>query len=155
MKIHSISNDDLELLKAVKPFMSNSSREMINMTVNILKIFKPEEPGQKINLDALTSFLSVINKSFEAEKAAILDQKKEQTIDISESETIENEKNTDENVDVNDKEINKEENGDLNNAYEIDDNFARNDDNNQQSKAKDVEHLLNILSNKKDKNNTD
>lgn len=150
MKIHSVSNDDLELLKAVKPFMSNSSREMIDMTVNILKIFKPEEPGQKINLDALTSFLSVVNESFEAEKAAILEQNEKQTIDISKSETIE--KDTDENVDGNDEEFDEEEIDDLNNDYYTDDNFERNDDNNQQPKTKDVENLLNILSNKK---NTD
>lgn len=155
MKIRSIANEDLKLLKAVKPFMSNSSQEMIDMTVNILKIFKPEEPGQKINLDALTSFLSVVNESFEAEKAAILEQNEEQTVDVSgELENIENEKNTDENIDENNEEIDEEENGNSNNDYEIDDDFERNDDNNQQSKAKDVENLLNLLSNKKDKNDT-
>lgn len=75
MILSSISDNDIKLLEAIKPFMSNNSQEMIDLTVNILQIFKPKEPNQKLNLDALTSFLSTINKSFETEKAAILNNK--------------------------------------------------------------------------------
>ncbi|WP_422444679.1 hypothetical protein [Thermoanaerobacterium sp. DL9XJH110] len=66
----SVSEDDLQLLKAIKPFMSSKSQELLDIMVTVFNVFKPQQPDQKINLDALTELLTMIHESFEAEKMA-------------------------------------------------------------------------------------
>jgi hypothetical protein len=74
MKIFSVSDDDLQLLNAVKPFMSSKSQNLIDMTITILNVFKPTKPEKKINIDALSELLSMVHESFEVKKDAVINQ---------------------------------------------------------------------------------
>lgn len=151
MRLSSISDDDLKLIKAIKPFMSNNSQEIIDMTVNILQIFKPEEPGQKINLDALTSFLSVINESFEAEKAAILNKKENKSPDESEVEVVEDDQDFSENEEDTIEENNKVD--EINEEFEEEEIDIEGNTTDKASNTENVENLLNLLADQKENDN--
>lgn len=151
MRLSSISDDDLKLIKAIKPFMSNNSQEIIDMTVNILQIFKPEEPGQKINLDALTSFLSVINESFEAEKAAILNKKENKSPDESEVEVVEDDQDFSENEEDTIEENNKVD--EINEEFEEEESDIEGNTTDKASNTENVENLLNLLADQKENDN--
>jgi len=70
MKILTLAQDDMELLKAIKPFMSSKGQGIIDTFVTVMNIFKPTEPEQKINIDALSEFLTLMNESYESQKAS-------------------------------------------------------------------------------------
>lgn len=63
MKTFSISNDDLQLLKAIRPFMSGRSQKMLDVMLTFMNIFNPETPDQKINFDALNTLLTMVQES--------------------------------------------------------------------------------------------
>lgn len=69
MKILTLAEDDMQILKAIKPFMSPKGQGIIETFVTVMNIFKPSEPQQKINIDALVDFLTIMNQSFESQKA--------------------------------------------------------------------------------------
>lgn len=71
MKILSLGDDDLQLLKAIKPFMSSKGQGIIDTFITVMNIFKPNEPQQKLNFDALEEFLTLMNESYESEKASL------------------------------------------------------------------------------------
>ncbi|AYO30966.1 MAG: hypothetical protein PWR06_481 [Thermoanaerobacteraceae bacterium] len=69
MKILTLGEDDMQLLKAIKPFMSSKGQGIIDTFTMVMNIFKPQDPQQKINYDALTEFLTIMNESYESQKA--------------------------------------------------------------------------------------
>ena len=70
MRISSISDEDIQLLKAIKPFMSSKSKGLLDIFITIINIFKPESPEQTLNIEALTEFLTLLHESFETQKLA-------------------------------------------------------------------------------------
>jgi len=70
VKILTLAQDDMELLKAIKPFMSSKGQGIIDTFVTVMNIFRPTEPEQKINIDALSEFLTLMNESYESQKAS-------------------------------------------------------------------------------------
>lgn len=60
MKLLSVSDDDLKLLGALKPFLSPKGQEVIEIFSTVLNVFKPSKPEEKINLEALNSLLSIV-----------------------------------------------------------------------------------------------
>ncbi|MCR4431455.1 MAG: hypothetical protein NUV45_10600 [Tepidanaerobacteraceae bacterium] len=69
MKIQTLAEDDLQILKAIKPFMSSKGQGIIDAFVTVMNIFRPSEPQQKINIDALVNFLTIMNETYENNKA--------------------------------------------------------------------------------------
>lgn len=69
MKIQTLAEDDLQILKAIKPFMSSKGQGIIDTFVTVMNIFRPSEPQQKINIDALVNFLTIMNETYENNKA--------------------------------------------------------------------------------------
>lgn len=68
MKTFSISENDIQLLKAIRPFMSGKSQKLLDLLLVTINVFKPEEPNQKINYDALNTLLTMVQESIEAKK---------------------------------------------------------------------------------------
>jgi len=66
MKTFSISENDIQLLKAIRPFMSGKSQKLLDLLLVTINVFKPEEPNQKINYDALNTLLTMVQESIEA-----------------------------------------------------------------------------------------
>lgn len=70
MKAFSISDEDIQLVNAVKPFMSRKSQELLDMVMAVINVFRPEQPDQTLNIEALKHLLSMIHESFEAQKVS-------------------------------------------------------------------------------------
>lgn len=85
MKTLSISDNDVQLLKAIRPFMSGKSQKLLDLLLVTINVFKPEEPNQKINYDALNTLLTMVQESIEAKK------KHENIIELEEYEEYEEE----------------------------------------------------------------
>ncbi|MDD4570708.1 MAG: hypothetical protein PHE70_11400 [Tepidanaerobacteraceae bacterium] len=68
MKTLSISNNDLQLLKAIRPFMSGKSQELLDLMLTTIDIFRPEQPDQKVNFDALNTLLTMVHESVQSKK---------------------------------------------------------------------------------------
>ncbi|MGI6424895.1 MAG: hypothetical protein ACOX2A_06670 [Tepidanaerobacteraceae bacterium] len=68
MKTLSISDNDLKLLNAIRPFMSGRSQELLDLLLTTLSIFQPEQPDQKVNFDALNKLLTMVHESVQAKK---------------------------------------------------------------------------------------
>jgi hypothetical protein len=90
VKMLSVSEDDMQLLKAVKPFMSTKSQGLLDMMITVLNIFKPEQPDQKINFDALTNLLTMVHESFEAKKLSVTGQQQKSNEESSYTKDVEN-----------------------------------------------------------------
>jgi len=69
MKAFSISDEDIQLVNAVKPFMSPKSQELIDVALAVINVFRPQDPDQTFNIEALKQLLSMVHESFEAQKA--------------------------------------------------------------------------------------
>lgn len=65
MKILNIKDEQLNLLQALKPFLEPKAQEMLELVTVVLNVFKPEEPDVPINIQALTSLLSMIDEKEE------------------------------------------------------------------------------------------
>jgi len=63
MKTFSISDNDLQLLKAIRPFMSSKSQELLDLLITTISVFRPEQPNQKMNFEALNTLLTMIQES--------------------------------------------------------------------------------------------
>ncbi|HHY70646.1 MAG TPA: hypothetical protein GX519_03115 [Thermoanaerobacterales bacterium] len=81
MKTFSVSDSDLQLLKAIRPFMSGKSQELLDLMLTTINIFRPEHLDQKINFDALNTLLTMINESIQAKKS-------NQVIEVDEYEQV-------------------------------------------------------------------
>ena len=68
MKTFSVSDSDLQLLSAIKPFMSNKSQGLLDLVITVMNIFKPGTPDEKINFEALNTLLTMVHQSTEAKK---------------------------------------------------------------------------------------
>jgi len=68
MRTFSISENDIQLLKAIRPFMSGKSQKLLDLLLLTINVFRPEEPNQKINYDALNTLLTMVQESIEAKK---------------------------------------------------------------------------------------
>lgn len=68
MRTFSISENDIQLLKAIRPFMSGKSQEMLDLLLVTINVFKPEQPDQKINYDALNTLLTMVHESIQSKK---------------------------------------------------------------------------------------
>lgn len=95
MKLLSISDDDLKLLGALKPFLSPKGQELIEIFSTVLNVFRPSNPEEKINLEALSSLLSIV-----AAPAGEKEEEVEENVEIetaddsSKAEQLENLLNT-------------------------------------------------------------
>ena len=68
MKTFSVSVNDLQLLKAIRPFMSGKSQELLDLMLTTINVFRPEQSDQKINFDALNTLLTMVHGSIQAKK---------------------------------------------------------------------------------------
>lgn len=68
MKLFSVSEEDLQLLNAIKPFMSNKSQDLIDLSIAVLNVFRPTEPNKRINIDALSELLTMLQESSDVKK---------------------------------------------------------------------------------------
>ncbi|KYO64763.1 hypothetical protein [Thermovenabulum gondwanense] len=66
MRILNIKDEQLNLLQALKPFLEPKAQEMLELVTVVLNVFKPEEPDVPINIQALTSLLSMIDEKEES-----------------------------------------------------------------------------------------
>jgi len=73
MKAFAISDEDIQLINAVKPFMSSKSQELLDMIMAVINVFRPEQPDQTLNIEALKTLLNMVHESFEAQKVAEMD----------------------------------------------------------------------------------
>jgi len=85
MRTFSISENDIQLLKAIRPFMSGKSQKLLDLLLVTINVFKPENPDQKINYDALNTLLTMVHESIEARK------NHENIIEVEEYEKYESE----------------------------------------------------------------
>ncbi len=85
MRTFNITDNDIQLLKAIRPFMSGKSQELLDLLLVTINVFKPEHPDQKINYDALNTLLTMVHDSIQAKKS------KEDIIEVDEYEHVENE----------------------------------------------------------------
>ncbi|HHW02011.1 MAG TPA: hypothetical protein GXX35_04255 [Thermoanaerobacterales bacterium] len=92
MKILTLGESDMQLLKAIKPFMSSKGQEIIDTFTIVMNIFKPQDPQQKINYDALTEFLTIMNESYESKKATkkVAKNGSEEQTDLAKTHDVEN-----------------------------------------------------------------
>lgn len=92
MKILTLGESDMQLLKAIKPFMSSKGQEIIDTFTIVMNIFKPQDPQQKINYDALTEFLTIMNESYESKKATkkVAKNVSEEQTDLAKTHDVEN-----------------------------------------------------------------
>jgi hypothetical protein len=65
--------------------MSGKSQKLLDLLLVTINVFKPEEPNQKINYDALNTLLTMVQESIEAKK------KHENIIELEEYEEYEEE----------------------------------------------------------------
>lgn len=86
MKLLSISDDDMRLLGALKPFLSPKGQEVIEIFSTVLNVFRPANPEEKINIEALNSLLSLV--------ASPVQEEKEQTEEVDKEVEIESEKDS-------------------------------------------------------------
>ncbi|HHV17299.1 MAG TPA: hypothetical protein GXZ27_00335 [Thermoanaerobacterales bacterium] len=68
MKTFSVSDNDLQLLKAIRPFMSGKSQELLDLMLTTVNVFRPVQSDQKINFDALNTLLTMVHESIQAKK---------------------------------------------------------------------------------------
>ncbi|NLZ53218.1 MAG: hypothetical protein GX892_08735 [Thermoanaerobacteraceae bacterium] len=85
MRTFSISENDIQLLKAIRPFMSGKSQEMLDLLLVTINVFQPKQPDQKINYDALNTLLTMVHESIQSKK------NNEDIIEIDEYEHVTNE----------------------------------------------------------------
>ncbi|MCG0275269.1 MAG: hypothetical protein L5655_03765 [Thermosediminibacteraceae bacterium] len=77
MKLLSISDDDLRLLNALKPFLSSKGQEVVEVFSTVINVFRPSDPEEKINIEALNSLLAMVTTpSGEEEKVEEKEQEK-------------------------------------------------------------------------------
>jgi len=69
VRTFSMSENDIQLLKAIRPFMSGKSQKLLDLLLITLDVFRPEVPNQKINYDALNTLLTMVQETVEAKKA--------------------------------------------------------------------------------------
>lgn len=81
MRLLSVSDDDLKLLGALKPFLSPKGQEVIEIFSTVLNVFRPPKPEEKINLEALNALLSIVATPSEEKQ-----DKKEETVEIEPAE---------------------------------------------------------------------
>ncbi|TYP57601.1 hypothetical protein [Thermosediminibacter litoriperuensis] len=67
MKLLSVSDDDLKLLNALKPFLSPRGQEVLEIFSTVINVFRPSDPEQKINIEALSTLLSIVAEPSEKE----------------------------------------------------------------------------------------
>ncbi|MDN5331672.1 MAG: hypothetical protein PWP45_897 [Tepidanaerobacteraceae bacterium] len=77
MRLLSVSDDDLKLLGALKPFLSPKGQEVIEIFSTVLNVFRPSNPEEKINLEALNALLSIVATPSEEKE-----DKEEETVEI-------------------------------------------------------------------------
>ena len=70
MKSFSMSDNDLQLLKAIRPFMSGKSQKLLDVLITTMNVFRPPQTDQKINFDALNTLMVMIEESVESKKNA-------------------------------------------------------------------------------------
>ncbi|WP_237660828.1 hypothetical protein [Tepidanaerobacter sp. GT38] len=80
-----LSENDIQLLKAIRPFMSGKSQELLDLLLVTINVFQPNQPDQKINYEALNTLLTMVHDSIQAKKS------KEDVIEIDEYEHVQNE----------------------------------------------------------------
>ncbi|WP_213975457.1 hypothetical protein [Tepidanaerobacter acetatoxydans] len=68
MKTFSISDNDVQLLKAIRPFMSSKSQELLDFLITTINVFRPEQPNHKMNFEALNTLLTMIHESRQSKK---------------------------------------------------------------------------------------
>ncbi|MGI6486657.1 MAG: hypothetical protein ACOX15_10270 [Tepidanaerobacteraceae bacterium] len=90
MKMLSITESDMQLLKAIKPFMSTKSQGLLDLMITVLNIFNPDQPDEKINFEALTNLLTMVHDSFEAQKLSATVQPLEVNQENSKAKDVEN-----------------------------------------------------------------
>jgi len=83
IKAFSISDEDIQLVKAVKPFMSPKSQELIDMALAVINVFRPQQPDQTFNIEALKQLLSMVHESFEAQKVGEVSESKNEVPESS------------------------------------------------------------------------
>lgn len=96
MKTFSISDNDLQLLKAIRPFMSSKSQELLDLLITTISVFRPEQPNQKMNFEALNSLLTMIQESRQPKnntQTIEIDECKKDVLD-KQAEDVENLLNT-------------------------------------------------------------
>ncbi|ADL07521.1 hypothetical protein [Thermosediminibacter oceani] len=68
MRLLSVSDNDLRLLNALKPFLSIRGQEIVELFSTVVDVFRPQDPEQKINIEALSTLLSIVAEPQETEK---------------------------------------------------------------------------------------
>ena len=81
MKTLNVSDNDLQLLKAIRPFMSGKSQELLDLMLTTINVFRPEQPDQKVNFDALNALLTMVHESVQTKKY-------DQVIEVDEYEHV-------------------------------------------------------------------
>ncbi|MDI3480477.1 MAG: hypothetical protein PWQ97_132 [Tepidanaerobacteraceae bacterium] len=90
MKILTLAEDDMQILKAIKPFLTTKGQGIIDTFITVMNIFRPSEPQQKINIDALADFLTIMNESFESQKQYTETNETEEQNGALKSQDVEN-----------------------------------------------------------------
>lgn len=73
-----MSEKDMSLIQALKPFLSDKSQGMLDVMVTVLKVFKPLQEGEGVDVDALATLMDMVQTSQQSKHMA----KKHQKIDF-------------------------------------------------------------------------
>ena len=63
-----LSEDDMALLKAIKPFLSSKSQSMLDAAVTVLNVIGPMRVGQEVDVDALADLMNMVQSFAQAKQ---------------------------------------------------------------------------------------
>lgn len=69
MAIPLLSENDISLLQAVKPFLSQKSQDMVDVMVTVFNVFKPLQEGEGVDVDALATLMDKVHASAKSKKS--------------------------------------------------------------------------------------